>query len=93
MRIDLNANVPLADANPSQARRSRSSADAGSPAVQLQAGEPQASVRALAASALAAPETRTSKIEALRVSFEAGTYNLTPEQIATSILDQMRTLT
>jgi len=51
---------------------------------------PGAIIAELTATAMSLPETRAQKVEALRVLMEAGKYQVSAEQLATAMLDQMR---
>ena len=89
MRIDLNpANaISASELEKGNAPHISSTAEPqGESEISLSDG----SVGALAV-ALNAPETRTQKVDALRSQIEAGTYQVSPGQIAASVLEQLRT--
>ncbi|MGO8758260.1 MAG: flagellar biosynthesis anti-sigma factor FlgM [Terracidiphilus sp.] len=46
------------------------------------------SVRALVSSAMSSPETRDDKVNALSQAINAGSYELDPEQIVASMIDE-----
>lgn len=90
MRINLEAGIGAAetglDKNPSVRHRG----DAGQmPAESEYVGNP-ASVVGLSSAVMAAPEIRQSKVEALKAQIEGGTYQVSSQQIADSLLESMR---
>lgn len=44
----------------------------------------------LATAALSAPEVRTEKVQALQSQLQSGAYQVSAQQVAGSIVDQMR---
>ena len=88
MRIDLNPGSAVPDS-----KLERNAAAHGSPTAaehETRFSVSETSVGTLAASALSAPETRTPKVEALRSQIRAGTYHVSPDQVAASVLEHMR---
>ncbi len=88
MRIDLNAGntVPESNLERNAAPHANSAAAQDESRISLS----DTSVSTLAAGALNAPETRTQKVEALRLQIQAGTYQVSPHQVAGAVLEQMR---
>lgn len=94
MRVDFNAGnaVPENTVPTNSPARSQSTAAAdatNSESTRFSSGE--AGVSTLAAAALHEPEVRADKIEALRQQIASGNYHVSPQQIAGSILEQLRT--
>ena len=94
MRVDFNAGnaVPENTVPTSSPARPQSAATANvanSENTRFSSGE--AGVSTLASAALHEPEVRTAKVEALRQQIASGNYHVSPQQIAGSILDQLRT--
>lgn len=50
----------------------------------------ETAVGRLAAAALGAPDVRMDKVASLRAQIESGTYGVSAEQVAASMLEQMR---
>jgi flagellar biosynthesis anti-sigma factor FlgM len=92
MRIDLNAGILLPESQAQAEKSSRVNTTAGLPAVtgDSKFSSGQRSISALAAAALEAPEVRLSKVEALRKQMIAGTYEISSEQIAGTLLENLR---
>jgi negative regulator of flagellin synthesis FlgM len=96
MRIDSNAGtqpLPAATGSGSQttaaaeARSSPSSGALGEDQAQLSGAHVQ--IQALVAQAAQLPETNQEKVEALRQSVAAGTYQASPERIADALFSDM----
>jgi flagellar biosynthesis anti-sigma factor FlgM len=89
MRIDLNAGATTSG---SQAEKTSShvAATSARQTDQTHLSESDASVGKLETAALKSPEVRTEKVHALRSQLQAGTYQVSPTQVAGSILDQLR---
>lgn len=93
MRVDLNAANAVPENNlqsgapvrPGSAE-SKPTSDEGS---QFSSGT--AGVSTLASVALHAPDVRQAKVEALREQIASGNYAVSSQQIAASILEQLRT--
>ena len=94
MRVDFNAGnvVPENTAqsgSPARPQSATSAETANDENTRFSSGE--AGVSTLASAALHEPEVRTAKVEALRAQIASGNYNVSPNQIAASILEQFRT--
>lgn len=89
MRIDLAAG---ATSSGTQAEKisSRVAPASASQTEQTHLSESGTSVGKLETAALNSPEVRAAKVQALRLQLESGTYQVTPAQVAGSILEQMR---
>jgi len=89
MRIDLNAG---ATSSGSQAEKTLShvAPTSASQTDQTHLSESDASVGKLETAVLKSPEVRTEKVQALRSQLQSGTYQVSPAQVAGSILDQLR---
>jgi anti-sigma28 factor (negative regulator of flagellin synthesis) len=89
MRIDLNAGSGVGEAQfaPTELQRSgagrASSGDPGSV-------EFKTSVGKLAEAALSAPEVREANVQALPAQVDSGTYHVSNQDIASSLLEQLR---
>lgn len=93
MRVDFNAGnaVPENTAQTSSPARPQSAAAADSAnGTNTRFSSGEAGVSTLAAAALHEPEVRADKIEALRQQIASGNYHVSPQQIAGSILEQLR---
>jgi flagellar biosynthesis anti-sigma factor FlgM len=87
MRIDSAAGRFIADASLEKSNSSRSAAG------QSQASFPEEqemSVRKLGTRVLEEPEVRLDKVESLRSAMANGTYRVSAEQVAGSLLEQLR---
>jgi negative regulator of flagellin synthesis FlgM len=89
MRIDLNTGAASAG---SQAEKTSSQVAPTSARQthQTHLSESDASVGKLETAALNSPEVRTEKVQALRSQLQSGTYQVSPAQVAGSILEQLR---
>ena len=87
MRIDLNAGAPTSGA---QAEKTPSQVAPASKAEQTHLSESGTSVGKLETAALNSPEVRIEKVQALRSQLQSGTYQVSPAQVAGSILEQLR---
>jgi flagellar biosynthesis anti-sigma factor FlgM len=96
MRIALNAGSGASESaleksglEKSASSRPTATAGAGAPE-ESRLSTTESSLRTLAGGALGAPEFRQARVEALRAQIVAGTYQVSAEQIAASLLDQLR---
>lgn len=89
MRIDLNSSAAASGAHVEKATPSHA-AHASTVHENPRVAESDANVGKLAAAALNAPEVRTEKVQALQSQTKAGTYHISAEQVAHSMLQQMR---
>lgn len=89
MRIDLDAGSVVAGNQLEKSAAAHASPGAAGPAAG-RISSSDTSVSALAAGALNAPETRTQKVEALRSQIRAGTYQVSSDQVAGSVLEHIR---
>jgi negative regulator of flagellin synthesis FlgM len=89
MRIDLNAGATSsgAQAEKTASHVAPASADQTD---QKRLSESDASVGKLETAALNSPEVRAEKVQALKSQLQAGTYQVSPAQVAGSILEQLR---
>jgi negative regulator of flagellin synthesis FlgM len=89
MRIDLNAGTTTAGA---QAERTSShvAPASASQGEQTHFSESGTSVGKLETAALNSPEVRTERVQALKSQLQSGTYQISPAQVAGSILEQLR---
>ena len=94
MRIDLNGGMTIPETSTEKTEASRSAAaEKGRQAPESQFSASDASVNILLANALAAPEVRMGKVEEIRAQMSAGTYQVSASQLATVLLEHMRTRT
>lgn len=93
MRVDLNAGsaVPENNMQSSQAARAGSTESKPTSEEGSQFSSGAAGVSMLASVALHAPEVRQAKVAALREQLASGNYAVSSQQIAASILEQLRT--
>ena len=89
MRIDLNPGNVVPDSKLEKNGSEPMTAPAGAKD-ESRFSLSDAPASALAAGALNAPETRTQTVEALRSQIHAGTYQVSSNQVASSVLEQMR---
>jgi flagellar biosynthesis anti-sigma factor FlgM len=89
MRIDLNAGAPTSGAQAEKTPSQVAPASA-SKAEQTHLSESGTSVGKLESAALNSPEVRIEKVQALRSQVRSGTYQVSPAQVAGSILEQLR---
>lgn len=88
MRIDLN---PGAATSGSAAEKISSPvAPAGASQAEPTHLESDVNVGKLETAALNSPEVRSEKVQALRSQLQSGTYQVSPAQVAGSILEQLR---
>ena len=91
MRIDLNAGLTVPDSKLEKSSGSRSPQESkGTGADKSQLSGTEMSVNLLAGSALQAPEIRTDKVEALKAQIDTGTYQISSDQIAAVMMEQLR---
>ena len=89
MRIDLNAGATTS--GPQAEKTSTHIAPVSrSQAEQTHLLESGTSVGKLETAALNSPEVRTEKVQALKSQLQSGTYQVSPAQVAGSILEQLR---
>jgi negative regulator of flagellin synthesis FlgM len=89
MRIDLNAGATTSGAQTEKTSSHVAPATA-SQGEQTYFSESGTSVGKLETAALNSPEVRTEKVQALRSQLQSGTYQVSPAQVAGSILEQLR---
>jgi len=89
MRIDLNPGSAVPD-NPLEKNRPAHAGPQATEADDIRVSRSDTSVRSLVAAALNQPETRTQKVEALGSQIAAGTYQVSPSQVAGSVLKHIR---
>jgi len=89
MKIGLNPGIAVPENNLQATSGSRAPA-AARVGEESRFTSAESSVNALSASVLAAPELRLERIEALRAQIAEGTYPVSSQQIAASILEQLR---
>jgi flagellar biosynthesis anti-sigma factor FlgM len=90
MRIDLNPGTGVGKTQTAQTTRSRPNAASTAGTDESRFAESETSVGKLAAAALNAPEVRLAKVQELKAQIHAGTYQVSAEQVAASMLEQMR---
>lgn len=95
MKIDLNPALGSAASSLEQSRlgktaSTRSEAAHPRAASQSSASAKDSSLNSLSAAALAAPEVRQQKVEALTAQLAGRTYQVSSSQIAASLLDALR---
>jgi flagellar biosynthesis anti-sigma factor FlgM len=90
MRIDLNAGISAAESSLDKAGSSKSQAAAAPDLAESQFSPTQESLATLFARALAMPEVRQEKVQALQTQIQNGTYQVSPAQIAASMLEALR---
>ena len=90
MRIDLNSSATVSGSQLEKTSSPPPSHTSASQSEPSQLHESQASVGKLATAALSAPEVRTEKVQALQSQLQSGTYQVSAQQVAGSIVDQMR---
>jgi flagellar biosynthesis anti-sigma factor FlgM len=90
MRIDLNSNTAASGAHVERAMPSHAAHPNSVQKNAPQVAESDANVGKLAAAALNAPEARTERVQSLQSQIKAGTYHVSAEQVAHSMLQQMR---
>ncbi|HET9365420.1 MAG TPA: flagellar biosynthesis anti-sigma factor FlgM [Candidatus Angelobacter sp.] len=89
MRVDLTAGATIS--GPQTEKTSSPVAPASaSRSAQTHLPESDASVGKLETVALNSPEVRNEKVQALRSQLQSGTYQVSPAQVADSILEQLR---
>ena len=90
MRIDLNPGLPLGEADLSRTRDpKRASGEEAAVPADLPSSSSPTSVQRLAQSVLSAPEVRMKNVEALRDTISSGQYQVSSQQIAASMLEQL----
>jgi len=89
MRIDLNAGTTTAGAQAEKASP-QVAPTSTSQGEQTHFSESGTSVGKLETAALNSPEVRTERVQALKSQLQSGTYQVSPAQVAGSILEQLR---
>ena len=89
MRIDLNAS-PATSGSQAEKTSLQVAPASASQTAQTHLPESDASVGKLETAVLNSPEVRTEKVQALRSQLQSGTYQVSPAQVAGSILEQLR---
>ena len=89
MRIDLNAGATTSGLQAEKTSSQVAPANR-SQTQQTHLSENDPSVGRLETAALNSPEVRTEKVQALRSQLQSGTYQVSPAQVAGSILEQLR---
>lgn len=89
MRIDLDARATTAGSQAEKTSSRVAPANANQ-TEQTHLSESGGSVGKLETVALNSPEVRTEKVQALRSQLQAGAYQVSPAQVAGSILEQLR---
>lgn len=88
MRIDLSAGVGATETSLEKSGARAAAASHTTPDAEF--SHKQATVSSLAAAALAAPEVRHEKVQALQAKLRSGTYQVSSAQTAASLLDHLR---
>lgn len=93
MRVDLNAGnaIPENTVQTSSPAHPQDTSAVAAPDEDSQFSSGEAGVSTLASVALHAPEVRKAKVEELRAQIASGNYHISSNQLASSILDQLRT--
>jgi negative regulator of flagellin synthesis FlgM len=89
MRIDLNADTNIAETKLDKSGSARPPAASAQTPAESQFSLNQASVSGLLSAALAAPEVRQEKVDALKAQMMSGVYQVSSQQIASSMLEAM----
>jgi flagellar biosynthesis anti-sigma factor FlgM len=90
MGIDLNSGAAVSGPDIEKAQSSPAAPTGAARSEQAQISESNATVGKLGTAALSAAEVRAEKVRVLEWQLRAGSYNVSPEQIAGSMLEQMR---
>jgi flagellar biosynthesis anti-sigma factor FlgM len=90
MRIDLNAGAAASGSQTEKIASSRSAPSSTGQTDQSKSLEGKISVGKLETAALNSPEVRFEKVQALRSQLQSGTYQVSPTQVAGSMLEQLR---
>jgi flagellar biosynthesis anti-sigma factor FlgM len=94
MRIDLNSGAAITGSQVEKTSSPRSThATAAASSDKPQLSESDLSIGKLTAAALNSPEVRSEKIQALQSQLTSGTYHIPANQIASSLLEQIRVRT
>ena len=92
MRIDLNptASQIANESNPKQvdAENNVASSDLPNSGDRTTLTSTQQSLNSLVSTAMSSPEVRQDRVDSLKQSISDGTYELDPEQIASSMIDE-----
>jgi negative regulator of flagellin synthesis FlgM len=92
MRIDLfnTAASQISNEQSSQQVSAKNAATSGQPDVEDRATltSDSVSIGSLVSTALNSPEVRQDKVDSLRLSVSSGQYDIDPEKIAASIVDE-----
>jgi negative regulator of flagellin synthesis FlgM len=90
MRINLNAGMGTAETSLDKSASARAPGAVAQAPAESQFSANQANVSSLLSTALAAPEVRQEKVDALKAQLVSGTYRVSSQQIASSMLEAMR---
>jgi len=91
MRIDLNSSTPNSAPQIEKATSSHSARTTNSTGSSTsEFSESDLSTGRLTAAALDSPELRMDRVQALKSQIDAGTYQVSPAQVADSMMEQMR---
>jgi len=89
MRINLNVDSNVAETSLEKSASTRTLAAAAQTPAESQFSPNQSSVSSLLSAALAAPEVRQEKVDALKAQVMSGSYQVSSQQIASSMLEAM----
>lgn len=91
MRIDLNSSTSTSAPQIENATSSHSARTTNSTSSSTsEFSESDLSTGRLTAAALDSPELRMDRVQALKSQIESGTYQVSPAQVAGSMMEQMR---
>jgi negative regulator of flagellin synthesis FlgM len=90
MRIDLNPGATASGSHAEKTASAHAAPASARPTDRTRLSESDTSVGKLEGAALNSPEVRTEKVQALRSQLQSGTYQVSPAQVAGSILEQLR---
>jgi len=89
MRINLSLDSNIAETSLDKSASTRPPAAAVQTPAESQFSSNQGSVSSLLSAALAAPEIRQEKVDALKAQVTSGNYQVSSQQIASSMLEAM----
>ena len=90
MRIDLNTGAAVSGSHAEKTASSHPTQSSAGQNDHSRVSEGETSVGKLETAALNSPEVRSEKVQALRLQLQSGTYQVSPAQVASSILEQLR---
>ncbi len=90
MRIDLNTGAAVSGSHTEKTAASHPASAGAAQTDETRLSEGETSVGKLETAALNSPEVRSEKVQALRSQLQAGTYNVSAAQVASSIFEQLR---